>query len=229
VSTELLREQAGDFAGILTEVLNGTVTTGARVAVFVLEGTGHAIVAPSRSDPEELDEIGWVPLSIASSAAKRDAATTGLKVRLRVGLDQEGEHLQVETSVFGLCVDRKTGFCPIRLEYDRAKTAKPAAHVQVHGESAGVAYAFAQVGQPLRPLAKLHIPVGHRRFRPTLEDFIEFLAQEKLIPRPKRGWEKVIARTRGGWEVRQVRAAVRRFPDAAVAELRACGYTVDEP
>jgi hypothetical protein len=160
---------------------------------------------------------------------KRNSARLGLKVRYRVGVDQEGEHLQVETSVFGLCVSRASGFCPIRLEYDRGKTSKQAAHVQVHGESAGLAYAFAQAGQPFRPLHKLHIPVGGRRFRPTLEDFIEFLAQEKLIPKPKRGWERVIAKTRGDWETRQSRAVVRRFPDAAVAQLRANGYIVQEP
>jgi hypothetical protein len=50
VSLELLREQAGEFAQVLTELLNGTVTTGAHVAVFVIADTGHAIVAPSRSN-----------------------------------------------------------------------------------------------------------------------------------------------------------------------------------
>jgi len=229
VTRERLRGQAEEFATTLTHVLNATVTTGAHLTVFILDDTGHAIVAPSRTDPDTIDEVGWVPLSTAASEAEREAAPLGLKIRFRVGLDGEGDHLQVETSVFGLCVSRATGFCPIRVEYDRSKTSKQRAHVQVHGESAGLAYAFARAGQPLRPLHKLHLPVGGHRFRPTLEDFIEFLAQEHLIPEPKPGWQEVLRRSRSGWETHQVRAAVRRHPEAAAAQLRLQGYTVAPP
>ena len=41
-------------------------------------------------------------------------------------------------------------------------------------------------GLRLRRLEKFHIPVGGRRFRPTLEDFIEFLHAEGFDPTPRR-------------------------------------------
>ena len=36
-------------------------------------------------------------------------------------------------------------------------------------------------GQPLRPLHTLHIPAGGRRFRPTMEDFVEFLLRGGFV------------------------------------------------
>jgi hypothetical protein len=75
---------------------------------------------------------------------------------------------------------------------------------------------------------KLHLPVGGRRFRPTIEDFIELLVDEKLA-RPKNGWRQVIAEGRKDFEERQLRAAVRRNPAPAVDQLLAMGYRVDEP
>lgn len=77
-------------------------------------------------------------------------------------------------------------------------------------------------------LEKLHVPVGGRRFRPSLEGFIELLRQEKLLPKVKSGWRKVLEDTRGDWEARQVRAAVRRSPDHAADQLRQMGYRVGE-
>ena len=51
-----------------------------------------------------------------------------------------------------------------------------------------MSYASGLLGRPLvTDLSKLHFPSGGRRFRPTIEDFIEFLAQETLIPTPKAG------------------------------------------
>ena len=94
--------------------------------------------------------------------------------------------------MFALVIDEATARPAVRLEYDRDFGSEPddtrlgvhrrsAAHVQIHGASEELAYAQAVSGLRLRRLEMFHIPVGGRRFRPTLEDFIEFLHAEKLI------------------------------------------------
>src|SRR5665811_2281160 len=65
-----------------------------------------------------------------------------------------------------------------------------------------------------RTLAKLHLPVGGRRFRPTMEDIIEFVVSERLVvPRP--GWEAAVHESRANFQEKQLRAAIRRNPDTA--------------
>ena len=62
----------------------------------------------------------------------------------------------------------------------------------------------------------------------TLEDVLEFSIVEGLVePRP--AWRDAVGEYRSGWETMQLRAAVRRNPDAAAAQLRDEGWTVTEP
>jgi hypothetical protein len=84
-------------------------------------------------------------------------------------------------------------------------------------------------GQQPRPLDKFHIPVGGRRYRPSLEDFIEFLHAERLLPTLREGWRELLAETRGDWLRRQLRAAVRNDPDSAAEQLTAMGWNVGPP
>ncbi len=219
---------AEDFAARLTTLLNGTVTTDAVVAVFTLEADTDAVIVAPRSG-ESLAEAGYVPLSLVPDAHTRATSPLWLRASYRVSLDDEAEHLAIQSSVFGLCVNRATGFCPLRIEYDRHKTNKPASHLQIPGDSAGLAYASGILGRELRRLQQLHLPTGGRRFRPSLEDLIEFLAQEDLLPSVQPDWQTALADGRGDWEVRQARATVRRAPEHAAEQLRSMGWTVVEP
>ena len=69
----------------------------------------------------------------------------------------------------------------VPFDYERGKSGYPEAHLQVYGESAALA---AWKGTPKsRQLARLHFPVRGRRYRPTLEDVVEFLiAKELAVP-----------------------------------------------
>lgn len=223
-----LTDDAHSFAARLTRLLNGTVTRGVRVRAIVKDEGRRATVAPVPSDlRKSIDKrIGLAPLSLATDAAARAKAALWLRLQFQVGLDNEDEHLQVNESAFALVVNYKTGAGPIRVEYDRRKTSKQQSHVQIVGESESLGYALALAGQPLKPLSKLHLPTGGRRFRPALEDFIEFLAQEDLLPAVHQGWKNVIAASRADWEALQTQAAVRRMPEAAIEQLEAMGYEV---
>jgi hypothetical protein len=64
-------------------------------------------------------------------------------------------------------------------DYERDKAGGyPEAHLQVPGQSGALAAMTS--GPDKRSLDRLHFPVGGRRFRPILEDVIEFLIVEQL-------------------------------------------------
>lgn len=134
--------------------------------------------------------------------------------------DPEGEHLAVARSTVGVSAHPAGHPELFRFDYERDKGGGyPEAHIQVTGESPDLAAALARRDRRVS-LGKLHFPVGGRRYRPSLEDVIEFLVVEGFVePRP--GWREVVERSRGQFQRLQLSAAVRRDPDAADRALRA--------
>ena len=103
-------------------------------------------------------------------------------------------------------------------DYDRAPGNRYAnAHFQVPGESEAIEV-LNQATDQSKKLGDLHFPVGGKRFRPTLEDLIEFLAVEGYVD-AREGWEAVVKEHKEWYEKIQLRAAVRRDPDTAREEL----------
>jgi hypothetical protein len=80
----------------------------------------------------------------------------------------------------------------------------------------------------LRTLGRFHFPVGGRRFRPTLEDLIEFLVVEGLVD-SYANWRTVLLEHRGRWERLQLQAAVRRDSEAAADALTDLGWICTAP
>lgn len=75
-------------------------------------------------------------------------------------------------------------------------------------------------------MSALHIPVGGARFRPCVEDVIQFLIEEcRLDAVPDYG--QVLAAGRARWRRTQTKAVVRDFPDEAAGTLRDLGYRVE--
>ncbi len=227
-----LNSAAAAFAAILTAVVNGTVNRDARF-----------VVTPLKDDPN----LVWIFAEGSTPANRLDVPiVAGLKrgqpVRLWLGtsfqvcLNDSREHPSVQSSVFALVIGEKSKRPAVRVEYERGRGNEPddatagvhrrsAAHVQIHGSSEELAYIQGlQGGEPLRGLEKFHIPVGGRRFRPSLEDFIEFLWAERLIGPLHNGWQEVLAKHRSHWLDLQLQAAVRSDPITAIAQLEAMGY-----
>lgn len=139
-------------------------------------------------------------------------------------LDPEGLHLTVTKSQYGIYADTEKQEMLVHWDYEREPPHDyPAAHVQVNGACEVLELLADGVSRfgltPTRDLRNLHFPVGGRRFRPTLEEVVEFLIVEQLA-HPREGWQDVIAEHREQWEERQLRAAVRRHPEIAIAQLR---------
>ena len=72
-------------------------------------------------------------------------------------------------------------------------------------------------------------PVGGRRFRPTVEQFLRFLDREKLFVDWRSGWDRIVEKSLIDWERNQARATVRQRTEAAVDQLRRMGYEVTSP
>jgi hypothetical protein len=64
-------------------------------------------------------------------------------------------------------------------------------------------------------ISALHIPVGGSRFRPCLEDVIQFLIEECLFDSLPR-WREAVEEGRASWRRIQARAVVRDFPREAI-------------
>ena len=75
---------------------------------------------------------------------------------------------------------------------------------------------------------ELHLPVGGRRFRPSLEEFLNFVIAECGF-RGKPGWEPILLRRRQEWLFKQTAAAARDYPEAAAKSLEELGFSVTPP
>ena len=155
-----------------------------------------------------------------------------LIVRYELGSDSSENFLAVVSSKFELRVATSPG---IRFEYERGNTSAPCAHIHYSGVAGLLSPALMQnfqgkSGNPRKKgrLDELHLPVGGKRFRPSLEDFLYFVISECGF-RGKPGWEQELLRRRRNWLMAQAAAATRDFPEAAAKTLRELGFSVTPP
>lgn len=151
-----------------------------------------------------------------------------LHVFQRFRLDSTGTYLAVEQSVFKLnaIIDRTP---IVRYDYDRDARAKPSSHIQVHAHRGALSHLLSQTGHAHpHELASLHLPTGGARFRPCLEDLLEFLIRDCKLD-SKAGWDQEVHAGRERWRRLQIRAMVRDVPSEAVAVLEGLGYTIQAP
>lgn len=111
----------------------------------------------------------------------------------------------------------------------RWRSTAPPAHIHFHAESAELAWLYGKTGQQMVSMSEVHFPLGGRRFRPTVEDILRFLDHEKMFRGWASGWRQAVDQSLKDWNDQQARATVRRFPDAAVDQLAAMGYTITPP
>lgn len=149
-------------------------------------------------------------------------------------LDRSGQFLKTTGSK--ITVWSKIDKTPlVRLEYDAAMRSAPIAHWQVHAERGAMSFLLgrahlrdsSRVAKP-HDFSSLHFPLGGERFRPCMEDVIQFLVHDcgvDALP----GWQEVIEAGRESWRRMQLKSAVRDAPEDAAWVLRDLGYTVEPP
>ncbi|WP_245242153.1 hypothetical protein [Streptomyces sp. NEAU-H3] len=130
-----------------------------------------------------------------------------MEVSFQLRFDDEREYLAVQQSFVGVFKGRESKEGLFHYDYERRKgDGYPDAHLQVYGSSAAWEEAL-----PGRPLTKLHFPMGGTRFRPCVEDVVEFLIVEGVV-NPRRGWKEVLNTSRNRFQENQLKAAMRRNP-----------------
>jgi hypothetical protein len=208
---EGLGRQADRFADTLQDLLNATVCDGVTISAYI-ESPDRIIVGPglTRSNLETK------PIRLAIGRAR---VTGWLDISYRLCMDTENQYMTVVSSFVGIYAadDPATALC--HYDYERDKThGYPEAHLQVAAESAAL-NAWRLTDGSSKELVDLHFPVGGRRYRPALEDIIEFLVVEKLA-KPRAGWESALKRSRAQFRRRQLRAAIRRDLETATEAVR---------
>lgn len=201
---------AREFASDLTSVLNASVCNGVRLnAVLAPDGrtawVGYCITKTELSTREAF------PLGIPKSCIY-----LGLSAQLRA--DDEGQYLAVQSSFMGLFLDSAMDKPLLHFDYEREKAdGYPEAHLQVHATSAAWETVFKACdagADRKRQLEHLHLPVGGRRFRPTLEDLIDFVIAERLV-NPRSDWRQAVEQGMRDYAIKQMRAMIRRYPEEA--------------
>jgi hypothetical protein len=212
LATPDLHRLAAEFAQTLQDLLNATVCDGVTISAYVYRPArvlvGHGLskksleVNPFRLRLGPGKPHGW------------------LEVSYRLCIDDEGRYLMVVSSYVGVYANDTDRSLLCHVDYERNKAhGYPEAHLQVERESAALKTWRLTDGTSGRLLRDLHFPVGGRRYRPALEDVIEFLIVEKLAAgRP--GWREALERTRGDFRKLQLRAAIRRDPETAMQAVK---------
>lgn len=151
-----------------------------------------------------------------------------LDIFQRFCLDSTGTYLAVEQSVLKLTasIDRTP---VLRYDYDRLARSKPSSHIQVHAHRGAISHVLSQTGHPKpHALESLHFPTGGARFRPCLEDLLEFLIRDCKFA-ANEGWNEAVKKGRERWRRLQARSIVRAVPSEAADVLIELGYAVTPP
>ncbi|WP_173077968.1 hypothetical protein [Phytohabitans rumicis] len=213
-----MERQAREFASSLQRVLNATVCRTARVGTALSNApAGHVTIGTGVTARSAKP----IPVGLTIDGTQ---PRCWLRVEYIAWL-KEG-YLTVRESVFTLSADPYGREEVFHYDYERDKHERDGyteAHLQIVGESPPMKTLLTTAGRSKDPMAKLHFPVGGRRYRPSLEDVIEFLVNERLV-RARDGWQKVLDASREEFRDRQLCAAIGFRPDVAIGELQRLGH-----
>jgi hypothetical protein len=202
---------AREFGETVQRILNTTICRDVRISAVVYD-PGVVLVG-----------YGLGKSSLRTARFPVLSRRCWLDVGYRLRLDEAGQYLAVAASFFSIFAADDDKTCLCRFDYERGKDEYPEAHLQVYGESGALT---SWAGMPkTRQLDRLHFPVGGRRYRPALEDVVEFLITEGLADPRDEGWKDVLRTEREKFQRIQLRAAIRRDPETALEVLKDLGIT----
>lgn len=219
-----LERDSRAFAEELTDLLNATVCDGIRLSTVISPGRDRVrAVIGYEISKQELDLRKCIPVTIGSQPK------IWLGFSMRLEQDFEDKYLMVRQSVMLLSASPDPTDTLLHYDYERDKPDDyPDAHLQICATSETWKQVGVRTDGSERLLERMHLPVGGRRFRPTLEDIVEFLIAEKLA-QPKDGWKQAITEGRENFRRKQLSAAIRRDPETARAVLTQLDADAEAP
>lgn len=218
-----LDAQARSFAADTSDVLNRTICNGVRITPLTT-ANGKTImgfgIKRTKIQPDP------IPIGLAGTKPR-----LFLYLAHSYELDPEGVYLAMSTSTMSLYSSEamEDDDLVVAIDYTRQPVNSfPGSHLHVSGERSDLDELYLGDRRKSRTLRDLHLPVGGKRFRPTLEDLIEFVVTEEMVV-PRDGGEAAVAEHRSRWHSIQLKAAVRRNPNDAASALREAGWCVSGP
>jgi hypothetical protein len=219
---DFLRERSAEFAQEIQDTLVRVLPGALQMVSVAFES--RYIVRPEGAATAQQR----IPLYVGGEHL------AGLGIQMYLGLDSSGKFLKVWKS--NLAVHSVLDRTPlVRQEFDATMTTAPMAHWHMHADRGALSHLLgrahairADVVRKPHDLSSLHIPVGGERFRPCLEDLLEFLIRECGIDHVE-GWEQSVLEGRETWRRRQFRSTVRDLQGEAAQVLTAHGWHVTPP
>jgi hypothetical protein len=172
-----LEKESRRFKNELDDLLNRTVCTGISLKSIVTSTSPQRAVVGYMITKDNQDVTEGIPITTGGRAR----FYLGLSIRLAP--DDQQMHLMVTSSTMILATSADVANesnILLHYDYEREKENYPEAHLQVCASSDAWRAAGRRLDGKERLLERLHLPVGDRRFRPTLEDLIAFLIREQL-------------------------------------------------
>jgi len=212
---------ARGFADDLSDLLNRTVVNGVRIQPLL---SGQRVAIGHKLSKLNLGGEA-IPLSLG-----RIKPRVWLHASMFYVLDHESlPTITKSTAALYAGPQMDDQQLVVAADYSREPTNDyPAAHLHTFGAREDLDAVCLGTQRATRSLRDLHLPVGGRRFRPTVEDLIEFAIVESMVE-PAPGWRSALEGHRDRWFERQLRAAVRGDQDSAAHELRRLGWSVEPP
>jgi hypothetical protein len=232
-----LVEQAQAFAQDMQDLVNSTICSDFSLETISISENAVQILSKPSGGTMSAKSIS---LPIETSPLVNDEPVLGLKLAYTVEADPKSSYLRVRNSAAAITMIQENERPVIRLEFERDKGIEPgeiskrahgrhAAHFQIHGVSADLSYIWGLTGRHTkRNLESLHIPVGGRRFRPTMEDLIEFLYLEKIVLGLKDGGQSALEAGRKKWFSIQLASTIRSNQLEAIKILETEGFRISK-
>lgn len=101
--------------------------------------------------------------------------------------------------------------------------------MHIHANSPEVTWLYGITNRYAPNLHELHFPVGGQHFRPTLEEFLFFLNDMRLVTDWQDGWKQYLKTTYRKWQDIQAKSVVRAYQEAAIEELECLGFKITPP
>jgi hypothetical protein len=217
-----LRRQAEEFGQQMAGLLCATLPGLPDPPIEVLTHEDRSVIRPAGPEGGHDLRIVRLPLQVQGEVL------ASLDLSVACQLDSNNRYLAIQRSSYGLtaAVDRTP---VLRIDYRRDMHSAPSAHIQVHGHRGALSHLLSRAGHDSpHDMSALHIPVGGSRFRPCLEDFIQFLIAECRFD-SKPGWQAHVEAGRERWRLLQAATVARDMPEEAARVLRDLGYEVKSP
>lgn len=220
-----LRGRSAAFADELQSTLRATLPGPINV---------QSIAAPNRQDRYLINPMG------ADGSAQRIPLFVGgeelASLSLAFYLEMDGVAKYLKTVRTDLAIHSTLDRTPlVRFDFRSDMTSDPISHWQVHAERGSMSHLLARA-HAVRPdtvkrphdMSSLHLSTGGERFRPCLEDFLQFAVEECGVD-AQTGWETAVVAGRERWRRTQLRTVARDAQEEVASVLRLEGWTVSPP